>query len=163
MGIRGGEDKREPFWYLAQGSWGGFSEEEAPELSPEGSEGAGDRMSKDKKDGTEKSVPTSIDACCNISHNKTIPLVLSSPSSYCPFPCSHFSRSHWKVTTVSNCHLDTPTWSLIGHLELTCTKLISLSKPVSPHQEICWLYPQNPPLLITSLVPVWSKRPSPLI
>lgn len=79
MGIKGGEDKREPFWYLAQGSWGSFSEEGAPELSPEESEGAGDRMSKDKKDDTEKSIPISIEACCNISHNTTIPLVLSSP------------------------------------------------------------------------------------
>lgn len=48
--MKGGEEKREPFLSLAQGSGGGFGEEGAPAQSPEGSEGAGDRMSKDRKE-----------------------------------------------------------------------------------------------------------------
>ena len=42
--------------------------------------------------------------------------------------------------------LTLPPGNLIGHLELNMFKaelLISLPNPLSPHQEICWLFPPN--------------------
>lgn len=60
MGMGGGEEKREPFGCVAQGSWGGFREERTPELNPEEFEGAGDRMSQGREENPLPSAQANV-------------------------------------------------------------------------------------------------------
>ena len=68
-------------------------------------------MSKDREESTEKSVPISLDTCCNTSHKKTVPLGFQLlPLTAAPFVCSSLQlkslKSHHYIHSyVSNSFL----------------------------------------------------------